>query len=185
MRAALRTLGPWKRAVLGGDDIAARTKDAPQFNAKAAQKFGAVLKLEAQRKHYFSFHSLLHCATGSYPDIYKIALKILDRRYTGPMPVRLRQIGEYQIAVRDQMHPFMRNDGLQTGMQLANAAHEVSLEFIDVAWQFILAYLNLTNIFQMGCSTTNQLIFQSFSEFFFPLAGGFVSGRVHRLVDVW
>jgi len=36
MRAALRMLGPWKRAVLGGDDIAARTEKAPVFDAKAS-----------------------------------------------------------------------------------------------------------------------------------------------------
>ena len=95
--------------------------------------------LSAQRQFFFSFHSILHCVAGPFPDVYKVALKVLDRRYTGPKVVRLKQIQEYQIAVRDQMAPFTRNDGRQVGIQLAVAAHGVSWEYMEVACELISA----------------------------------------------
>ena len=60
--------------MIGGDDLAARTAEKPTFDPKASEKLGTLLRLEAQRQFFFNFHSMLHCAAGSFPDVYNVVL---------------------------------------------------------------------------------------------------------------
>ena len=97
---------------------------------------GSHTQVEAVTYGYAHFHSHL-VYPRSFPDIYKVALKLLDRRYFGNEKLVLEQIKALQISACDQLRSAPTMEQQHTLVTLwANhqstdtSVHEAGLHFV-------------------------------------------------------
>ena len=91
----------WVYTVIGGDDVVvAKLSAAPDQFLKSA-RLRLRVTLEVVTQGYFEYHSFLHCAQASVPDLWKVALKVHSRRYPAEEHQLRRALQDYQIALRD------------------------------------------------------------------------------------
>lgn len=103
LRGVVRMFSKVRRAILGGDDSAVAPETDVYPDWPATRTLGTMITLEAKRTGFFSFHASLHSPTMSTPDLFKLALKLLDRRYVKADEQLLKEIQEYQNSIKDQL----------------------------------------------------------------------------------
>jgi len=140
LRAVVRLFKAIRRTIMGGDDGAVAPETDVKPNWPATKTLGTIITLEAKRIGFFSFHASLHSPRLSTPDIYKLAMKLLDRRYVKRDQQLLKEVQEYQNSIKDQLRIFNMPDRYVEAIALTAAAHECTYELMEVAAHFALAY---------------------------------------------
>ena len=127
------------RGLFGGDDSAVKFRNglAVVPRLKSLQHLCLRVKIEAVTNGYAHFHSRLIYPHGSYPDIYKVALKLLDRRYFGNDKLILEQVKALQVSAYgqlrsaptiEQQHRMVNLWAMHQGIGLS--VHEAGLRFV-------------------------------------------------------
>jgi hypothetical protein len=90
-----------RRILVGGDDGVVATIGPIDLRFTAVESLRVRMTMNIALHGIFSLHSMLHSAKGSFADVYKMAVKILDRRFPARKEDALLRIRDYQIAFAD------------------------------------------------------------------------------------
>ena len=145
------------RLVIGGDDSAIALWTRPLGLWPLSKLLRTLSTVGAINIAYFLFHSLLRCSEGSFVDVTKLGVKILNTRYPPATRMALQAVRDHQQSVQDVLETLPTIRERATAIRLAAQAHNVSIHVAEAWLTFTRSFacalaghvLELTSVRQM------------------------------------
>ena len=133
------------RLLVGGDNGALLSRHFQGAAFPEAAKFGARITIDSISVGRFTFLSHHVEPGGTWPDLVKVATKILERRYPARQDQRLAKISTYQTSIQDLIAQIDETEqGHVRAIAVTALYRECNYSEIEPCWHFIKMFASST-----------------------------------------